>query len=639
MVRPMKKHLIILLLCVSAGLAARPQWSAQESQSWWDETEWVIGLTLDLPQGNALPADFADGLQKCRDLGGNAVQLRVDCTTPASARLKLALAAVDASGLKAVVATAGTLDPVPLCAVFAQDKRILAWNLLPEPEKALEGVQEVIPVITGIFEAVRAKHVRQPLCAALDIPYPYSDRPFGRMDIFSAISLQGDIVAFRCKGPVKELENAVRRLSVFRRPLLCVDFLDREGESTLDRCLPLLKKEKVGVFCPLTALWPDGKTPCSVTEPEVLRRQAMKKGEAGKKPSFRETGWGISAPDPARVKQWTAAQARAWWAKQEWPVGCMMTPCGTRNQYDVWQAETFDPASLTREFNLCKNLGFNLVRLYLHEDMWLQDAAGFKARIDEVLSIAAERGIRVTFTFCTNGGSSRPFPDGKQPAGAGWVQSPKDDIFFDESRWPQFKAYMQDILRTFGHDERILYWLLWNEPENLRSAQRRRDVMKIMAQMYEWAWEVRPDQPLSSSPWFPFNPDGSLRPRYDVEAFAHVYSDICVFHCYRPPLQLEKFIKTLSQMRRPMVCEEYMSRELGSYFDFYLPVLKREKIAAINWGLVHSLSPGEKPEAVWTHGIFYNDAKTPYIPAEVDFIRSICADKSTAGQGALYPLE
>ena len=628
-----------VLLCSIPSLPARSQWTAEQAQTWWDGTEWTVGMTLQVPAGEGLPKAFQDELQLCRDLGCNAVQLMLDCSSPAGDRLRLALEAVNGAGMQAVVATANTLDPAPLCAKFAADKRILAWNLLPDAESALDGVKEVIPVISGIFSAVRAKNVRQPLCATVDCPYPYSDRPFGRIDIFSAMAMQGDIFAFRCKGPVKELQDCIGRFSVFRRPLLCLDYLDREGESTLDRCLPLLKKEKVGAFCPLSAIWKEGETPFSVAEPDMFRRLALKKDIAGANAAFRETGWGISAPDPASVRQWTAQQARDWWARQEWPVGCMMTPLGSRNQYGVWQAETFDPAVLTREFNVCKNLGFNVVRLYLHEDMWFQDAEGFKARIDEVLSIAAARGIRITFTFCTNGGSSRPSPDGVQPPHAGWVQSPKDDIFFDESRWPQFKASMQDILRTFGKDERIFYWLLWNEPENLRSAQRRRDVMKLMARMYEWAWEVRPSQPLSSSPWFPFNPDGSLRSRYDVEAFAHCYSDICVFHCYRPPLQLEKFIATLSQLRRPMVCEEYMARNLGSHFDFYLPVLKREKIAAINWGLVHTFAPGEKPDAIWQHGIFYNDAKTPYNPAEVDFIRSVCADKSTAGQGARYPLE
>ena len=90
---------------------------------------------------------------------------------------------------------------------------------------------------------------------------------------------------------------------------------------------------------------------------------------------------------------------------------------------------------------------------------------------------------------------------------------------------------------------------------------------------------------------------------------------------------------------RPMICEEYMARNRGSYFDAYLPVFKRNKVGAINWGLVNKNEPGTKPNAIWQHGIYYNDARTPYCQAEIDFIKEILADKSTAGQNPDYPIK
>ncbi|MBO4447252.1 MAG: hypothetical protein J5764_03905 [Bacteroidales bacterium] len=646
--------IVSLLLLSSLDSLARQQWTAEYAQNWWDRTEWPLGFTIDLPAGEALPDGFVSELGRCTALGCNTVRLVLDCSAADASKtikqLARALSVIQPSGLRAaVVLTPGdalsaasygrySKMAATLVSDFKEDGRILYWNLLPSPEQSLSGFWELQQPVAELFRSVRAAEPSQPLCGTVICPYVYDWRLFGRMDIFSAITLESDIVALSFTGPVSELTDCMKTLSVFRRPVVFERFICRENEATIDRALPIIKREKAAAFFSFADIWPDGKHPYSIAEPDMIRRLAMNKQLAGEKASWRETGWGISAPDPACVRQWSERQARDWWALQEWPVGCCMVPGTCVNQYDIWQAETFDIASISTEFALCRSLGFNLVRIYLHEDLWFRNAAGFKERIGEVLDIAERNGIRLTFTFCTNGGSSRPVMDGKQVRGAGWAQSPKDEIFFDESQWPRFKAYMQDILRSFAHDSRILYWLIWNEPENLQSRQRRRDVMKIMDQMYKWAWEVRPDQPLASSPWFPFNPNGSQRIRYDVEAYALRYSDIAVFHCYRPPKMLENYIQCLSRFRRPMVCEEYMARDLGSFFDLYMPILKREKVAAINWGLVHPSAPGTNPSAVWRHGIFYNDCKTPYNPAEVEYIRSFCADKSAAGQESIYKI-
>lgn len=660
----MRRSLILVLLLAFAGFSAtaagRVQWTTEESQEWWARTEWPLGCNLTLPAGDALPDSFPADLEKCSSLGCNTVRLVIECPGADAAKLRKllskALAAIKPFKFRAAVALypgeglseadfqAFCKSASSLVSAFRNEAAILYWNILPCPEKTLSAFWEIPSPVSSLFSAVRAAGPSQPLCATVVCPFVADWKAFGRMDIFSSVCLESDIIAFKSAGPYPELMEYQKTLAVFRRPVICEEFINHDVEATFDRLLPQLKTEKTGALFNLCDVWPDGEHPYSLAEPDMIARVAMFKDKAGKGASWQKTGWGISAPDPSRVKQWSETKARDWWAQQEWPVGCMMTPRGSRNQYGVWQASTFDPALLTTEFNICKRLGFNVVRMYLHEDMWFQDAKGFKERINEVLDIAYSRGIRITFTFCTNGGSSRPTPDGVQPASAGWVQSPKDPIFFDQSQWPRFKEYIQDILRTFAHDERIFYWLLWNEPENLMTAQGRksgygpRDVMKIMSQMYEWAWEVRPDQPLASSPWFPFNPNGTSRIRYDVEAFAVRYSDIVVFHSYRPPQMLENYISCLSRMRRPMVCEEYMARDLGSYFDLYMPVLKREKVAAINWGLVHSLSPGELPDAIWRHGIFYNDFVTPFNQAEVDYIRNFLSDKSGAGTAPKYPI-
>ena len=82
----------------------------------------------------------------------------------------------------------------------------------------------------------------------------------------------------------------------------------------------------------------------------------------------------LSANEPVRT-QWTAEQAREWWAGQEWPVGCCYVPTYAVNQFEMWQEETFNPEILDKEMGLCEELGFNLVRVSMR-------CFGFRIRKD-----------------------------------------------------------------------------------------------------------------------------------------------------------------------------------------------------------------------------------------------------------------
>lgn len=350
--------------------------------------------------------------------------------------------------------------------------------------------------------------------------------------------------------------------------------------------------------------------------------------------------------------QWTPEQAREWWKGQEWPVGCCFVPSYAVNQFEMWQDETFNVPVLEKEFDLCKELGFNLVRIYLHEQLWWADADGFKKKINKVLEMCDNRGIKVTFTFCTNGGKEQKLGPQPEPlagvhGGGQWCCSPSTEMMNTPAMWPKFKAYLQDILRTYGNDDRILYWCLQNEPENIKP---NRDPIEWMKAMYEWAWEVRPSQPLSSPVWIRpgYTKDGkNTGTKLDAVAWCLSNSDIITFHCYYGPDELNMFIKMLSRFHRPMVCQEYMGRSLGSTFEFCMPILKREKIGALNWGLVegkckyrypwgHKLKDGE-PE-IWFHSIYWEDY-TPWRESEIMFIKSQTADKSNAGLNKKYPIE
>ena len=64
------------------------------------------------------------------------------------------------------------------------------------------------------------------------------------------------------------------------------------------------------------------------------------------------------APAEARDR-WSEAQANAWYAKQPWLVGANYTPASAINQFEMWQAETWDPKRIDYELNLAQGIGMN----------------------------------------------------------------------------------------------------------------------------------------------------------------------------------------------------------------------------------------------------------------------------------------
>jgi hypothetical protein len=98
------------------------------------------------------------------------------------------------------------------------------------------------------------------------------------------------------------------------------------------------------------------------------------------------------ADSPGR---WSREQAATWYAAQPWLVGCNYIPSTAINQLEMFQADTFDPETIDRELALAQGLGFNSVRVFLHDLLWLQDREGFLGRCDEFLSIADRHGIGV----------------------------------------------------------------------------------------------------------------------------------------------------------------------------------------------------------------------------------------------------
>src|SRR4051812_19194591 len=73
------------------------------------------------------------------------------------------------------------------------------------------------------------------------------------------------------------------------------------------------------------------------------------------------------------AERWTPQQANQWYDAQPWLVGCDFLPSTAINQLEMWQPQTFDPTTIDRELTWAQSLGFNTVRVFLHDLPWRDD--------------------------------------------------------------------------------------------------------------------------------------------------------------------------------------------------------------------------------------------------------------------------
>jgi hypothetical protein len=318
----------------------------------------------------------------------------------------------------------------------------------------------------------------------------------------------------------------------------------------------------------------------------------------------------------------------------------------------MWMADSFDTETIARELGWAAALGMNSIRTNLHFLVWKQDRAGLLDRFDRLLQTAADLGLSVMpvlFDDCGFGGAEPvhgPQPDpvpGIHNSRA--VASPGRAAVMQRDLWPEFRAYVQDVIRTHGDDPRILAWDLYNEPGNrmmFKASGGYGDYdpaltphsKALMAQCFDWARAVNPRQPLTVAAWRTPKPDADA-PAFDdpVDRQALALSDIITFHAYCDLAHARRYAAQLAQHGRPLLITEWMARTIDSRIHDQLPFYHDAKIGAYNWGLVKGRTQTHQPwprelEAShghvhapdeWFHDLLWPDGRA-YDPAELDVI-------------------
>jgi len=256
---------------------------------------------------------------------------------------------------------------------------------------------------------------------------------------------------------------------------------------------------------------------------------------------------------------------------------------------------------------------------------------GLKNNVSAIYSVLSKHGIKTIFVFfddCWN----PTYTAGRQPEpkpgvhNSGWVRDPGELLYTDTTLIKTLEAYVKDVLTTFKDDKRIVIWDLYNEPGNSGYGNKS---LPLLKKAFLWGREVNPSQPLSSGVW-----NSSLK---ELNKFQVENSDIITYHNYDSPEKHQVAIDSLKKYNRPLVCTEYMARRNNSLFSNIMPLLKKNNIGAINWGLVagktntkyawdEPIKDRSEPK-LWFHEIFHPDG-VPYKQEEVDLIKKLSYEKN-----------
>jgi hypothetical protein len=143
-----------------------------------------------------------------------------------------------------------------IVSAFANDSRILAWDLWNEPDNGNDSSyakgepknknEIILGLLPLVFEWARSAHPTQPLTSGLwhgDWTSLTTMPPLARVQIE-----QSDVITFHNYGWPEEFEKVIKQLQQFHRPIICTEYMARGAGSLFDTVLPVAQKYRVGAI-------------------------------------------------------------------------------------------------------------------------------------------------------------------------------------------------------------------------------------------------------------------------------------------------------------------------------------------------------------------------------------------------------
>jgi len=139
---------------------------------------------------------------------------------------------------------------------FANDKRILGWDVWNEPDNMTgpsyekveipNKVAYILPLLKKTFSWARSVHPSQPLTSGVWAGNWSSDstlKPIEKVQLE-----ESDVISFHNYDTPAEFEKRIKYLQRYGKPLICTEYMARPNGSTFQGFLPVAKKYDVGMI-------------------------------------------------------------------------------------------------------------------------------------------------------------------------------------------------------------------------------------------------------------------------------------------------------------------------------------------------------------------------------------------------------
>jgi hypothetical protein len=306
-------------------------------------------------------------------------------------------------------------------------------------------------------------------------------------------------------------------------------------------------------------------------------------------PSLRRTSesqYPSSVPPAAGVGgsgQWRRPDVWDWYRRVGTLRGVNYLPRTAVNPVEMWQADTFDPETIQQELGWAHDVGLDSVRVFVPYVVWADDAKGLKQRMEAFLKHADGHDLSTVFVlFDDRQAFGTPVRVGIQPDpvpgvyNSRWVASPGHARVPESAgEWPRLKDYVQDVIRAFGEDERVLMWDLYNEAGHSGMGEAS---LPLARAAFDWARDVGPSQPVTAGISRTLPQDGQ-------QALMKL-SDVVTLADYQDAHQMRAMLALAGTRGRPVICTGWLRRGRGSTFEDILPVFSQTGAGWFHWGLV-----------------------------------------------------
>ncbi len=146
------------------------------------------------------------------------------------------------------------------------------------------------------------------------------------------------------------------------------------------------------------------------------------------------------------------------------PRGAIYIPSRAYNGYQQWR--DYDSAEAARDLGYAASVHLDALRVWLSYEYWLEQPEALGERLDDLLSHAAGRGIRIMPSLFESCGveSTRAALEDTDPRSAVCVVSPAWSVHRDEAQWAGPRRFVEWFMHRYADDQRLLAIELINEP-------------------------------------------------------------------------------------------------------------------------------------------------------------------------------